>query len=227
MRNMQLHPKAARGFTLIEISVALLLVGLLLGAAIPAVQAVAATQLKKSVGQLAGMTREAYARSAISGKPHRIVMDLDEGSFWLEVSSGAFVLEVEKNNQLTEAELNTRKQDKLKKVLSVAKADVDERDRLKEELARGPSWSAVDDELGQHQKLPADCAFEKVWVAHQAEAFQRGQALLHFWPSGRTESAVIRLTDDPESLGRIISIKVNGLTGRTQIQDRAMEFPRQ
>ena len=100
-----------------------------------------------------------------------------------------------------------------------------EAERLKKQLNAGPTWTAVDDDLGHPQKLPSDCAFEKVWIAHQAEAFVRGQTQLYFWPSGRTESAVIRLTDDPEGNTRIISVKINGLTGRSQIADKALEIP--
>src|SRR5688572_14124898 len=91
------------GFTLIELSVALLLVGLLIGLALPAVGSVTAAGLRQSAGQIAGISREAYARAAISGKPHRLVMDLDEQTFWLEAANEHFVLEAEKTKQLTEA----------------------------------------------------------------------------------------------------------------------------
>lgn len=222
------HKSAARrGFTLIELSVALLLAALLVGVSIPAMRSVAATQLKRSAGQMAGLAREAYARSAVSGKPHRMVMDLDSGTFWLEEGSGTFALQFEKQKQLTEAELQERAQKKelSKFAIQPRESDLNESERLKAQLTRGPSWTAVEDDLGQPQKLPSDCAFEKVWVAHQAEAFVRGQSLLYFWPSGRTETAIIRLTDDPENNSRIISVKVNGLTGRTMVVDRALEIP--
>src|SRR5688572_21841897 len=127
---MTRHRHTSRGFTLIEVSVALLVAGLLLAIALPAVQSVTATQLRKSAGQISGMAREAYARAAISGKPHRVVLDLDENTFWMEMASGAFVLSVEKDKQLTEAELNEKKRTKAQ-VLAAAKADIEERDRLK------------------------------------------------------------------------------------------------
>jgi hypothetical protein len=211
-------------------SVALLLAALLVGISVPAIRSVTATQLKRSAGQIAGMAREGYARSAVSGKPHRLVMDLDEGTFWLEIGSGAFGLQLEKSKQLTESELAQRKLAKDPAQGSAYKfpvrdADLSEQDRLKKQLNAAPTWAPADDELGKPQKLPSDCAFEKVWVAHQAEAFVRGQTQLYFWPTGRTEGAVIRLTDDPEGRTRIISVKINGLTGRSQIADKALEIP--
>ncbi len=215
------------GFTLIELSVALLLAALLVGISIPAMRSVAATQLKRSAGQMAGLAREAYARAAISGKPHRMVMDLDAGMFWLEEGSGSFALQFEKQKQLTDAELAERAQKKElgKFTIQPRESDLNEQERLKAQLTRGPTWTAVGDELGTPQKLPADCGFEKVWVAHQAEAFVRGQSHLYFWPSGRTETAIIRLTDDVENNSRIISVKIHGLTGRAMVADRALEIP--
>jgi type II secretory pathway pseudopilin PulG len=216
------------GFTLMEIGVALVLAALMVAVAIPAVQSVTATQLRRSATQISGMTREAYARAAITGKPHRLVLDLEANTFWLEQASGYFVLHGEKAKQLSEAELTTAGPEKKTGLASFirSEADLDEGERLKVQLARGPEWSAAGDELGIPHRLPAECAFEKVWVAHQVEAFTRGQSHLYFWPSGQTESAVIRLTDDPESNGRIISVKVNGLTGRSAVVAGAAEVPR-
>ncbi|MEW5848386.1 MAG: prepilin-type N-terminal cleavage/methylation domain-containing protein [Myxococcota bacterium] len=226
--------KQPRGFTLIELSVALLLVGLLIGIGLPAVGAVTAAGLRQSAGQIAGISREAYARAAISGKPHRLVMDLDEQTFWLEVASDHFVLEAEKTKQLTEAEIKAQKEGGgagqglgggRSRILATSERDLDEGERLRLEVTRGPTWSPVEDELGQPHRLPSECAFEKVWVAHQAEAFVRGQSHLYFWPAGHAESAVIRLTDDEENASRVISVKVNGLTGRSAVLDKAVEIP--
>jgi prepilin-type N-terminal cleavage/methylation domain-containing protein len=210
-----------RGFTLIEISVGLFLAALLVGMSIPALRSVTATQLRRSAGMMAGMSREAYARAAISGKPHRIVINLDDNSFRLEMASGTFVLQAEKNRQLTEQELAEKKVPKSVE----SKRDLDEEERLRAQLAAGPQWQAVEDELGLPQFLPSDCVFERVWVAHQSEAFVRGESLVHYWPTGRAESAIVRLTDDAEAHSRIISVKINGLTGRAAVLDRAVEIP--
>jgi general secretion pathway protein H len=220
-----------RGFTLIEVSVALLLAALLIGLGLPAIQSVTASQLRASAGQVVGMTREAYARAALTGRPHRLVFDLEEETFRLEEASSHFALELEKSSQLTEAELKARADGTAapggarSRSLLRSESDLDEQERLKRQLSQGPQWSAVDDDLGKGYRLPSDCAFERVWVSHQAEAFTRGEAYLHFWPGGYTQNAIIRLTDDPENARRVISVKVNGLTGRAQVMDRALEIP--
>ncbi|MBI5497797.1 MAG: prepilin-type N-terminal cleavage/methylation domain-containing protein [Deltaproteobacteria bacterium] len=215
-----------RGFTLMELTVVLLIAALLVGVSIPALRSVTATQLKRAAGEISGMAREAYARAAISGKPQRLVLDLDEGAYWVEEGSGTFALQLEKARQLTEQEIQQRKAGTEVPAGGSARRDSDsEEEKLKEKLLAGPTWTEVEGDLGRHQKLPNDTAFEKVWVAHQSEAFQRGQSHLYFWPTGRTETAVIRLTDDPEGHTRIISVKINGLTGRSMVADRALEIP--
>ena len=92
-----MKPKSAhRGFTLIELGVVMGLLALVTAVAIPSFNAVTAAGLRSSVSMIAGMTREAYARAAITGKVHRIVFDLDKGSYWLERTEDRFVLPSEK-----------------------------------------------------------------------------------------------------------------------------------
>lgn len=211
----------------------MLLAALLVGMGIPALNALTASRLRTAAGQMAGMAREAYARAAITGKPHRIVLDIDEGTFRLEWAPTPFVLHKERARQLTEAENKDRKAGKdaadapggRSRLLATREADLDESERIKRDLEKPPEWVPVEDELGQPHKLPEDCGFEKVWVAHQSEPFSRGQSLLHFWSSGHTETAIIRLTDDVRDHSRVISVKINGLTGRAIVADRKLEFP--
>jgi general secretion pathway protein H len=84
--------RARQGFTLIELGIVLALVALATAVAIPSFNALAATGLRTSSSKLAGMVREAYARAAITGKVHRIVLELDQGAFWLERTDERFVL---------------------------------------------------------------------------------------------------------------------------------------
>lgn len=86
----------SRGFTLIELSIVLFIMAMMMAVAIPGVSALAATSLRESTAMIAGLTREAYARAAITGKVHRIVFDIDNGAFWLERTEDRFVLPSER-----------------------------------------------------------------------------------------------------------------------------------
>ncbi len=84
------------GFTLIELGIALGLLALVTAIAIPSFNAVTAAGMRSTTSMLAGLVREAYARAAITGKVHRIVLDMDAGAFWLERTNDSFVLPAEK-----------------------------------------------------------------------------------------------------------------------------------
>jgi general secretion pathway protein H len=80
------------GFTLIEIGVAIGLLAVIMSVALPSINSLTGVQLRSTSNTLVGLVREAYARAVITGKPHRIVFDIDNGAFWLERSEDRFVL---------------------------------------------------------------------------------------------------------------------------------------
>ena len=82
-----LHPMnkiPPKGFTVLELGIALVLLGLILGVSIPAVNSLSGAELKKQVGMFQGLIREAYARAALSGTPHRLVFEMDRNVYWVE-----------------------------------------------------------------------------------------------------------------------------------------------
>jgi hypothetical protein len=88
--------RRAAGFTLIEMGVVIALFALVTAVAIPSVNALSGAKLRSTTAMVVGLTREAYARAAITGKVHRIVFDIDKGLFWLERTEESFVLPSEK-----------------------------------------------------------------------------------------------------------------------------------
>ncbi|MBN2359587.1 MAG: hypothetical protein JXR83_09025 [Deltaproteobacteria bacterium] len=88
--------KYAAGFTLIELGIVLALLTLTAAIAIPSINSLSGARLRSITAMVSGLTREAYARAAITGKVHRIVFDIDKGLFWLERTEESFVLPSEK-----------------------------------------------------------------------------------------------------------------------------------
>ncbi len=66
------------GFTLVELAVVLVLVGLMLGLVIPRLPGVSEGQLEATADRIAGMTRHIYNEAALTGLEHRIRINLDE-----------------------------------------------------------------------------------------------------------------------------------------------------
>jgi type II secretory pathway pseudopilin PulG len=88
--------KNSAGFTLIELGVVIGLIAITTAIAIPSINALSGAKLRSTTAMVAGLTREAYARAAITGKVHRIVFDIDKGLFWLERTEESYVLPSEK-----------------------------------------------------------------------------------------------------------------------------------
>lgn len=73
-----------RAFTLIELIFVLVLMVLVAGFAIPKLSSILALNQKSSVFKLAGFLQRAHQMSILRGKNFRIVLDMDEKSFWIE-----------------------------------------------------------------------------------------------------------------------------------------------
>ncbi len=72
-----------RGFTLIELVVVLVILGVVALVALPRLGGFADSYLRSSARRLAGMIRYTQSRAALSGKEYRLYYDLDKGEYWL------------------------------------------------------------------------------------------------------------------------------------------------
>ena len=66
------------GFTLVELAVVVVLVGLLLGLVLPRLPGVGEDRLEATALRIAGMTRHIYNEAALTGLEHRIRIDLTQ-----------------------------------------------------------------------------------------------------------------------------------------------------
>jgi general secretion pathway protein H len=64
------------GFTLVELAVVLVLVGLLLGLVLPRLPGIGEDRLEATARHIAGMTRHIYNEAALTGQEHLIRFDL-------------------------------------------------------------------------------------------------------------------------------------------------------
>src|SRR5215470_2099673 len=87
-----------RGFTLIEIMVVLAIVSLMLTGVIVSARSLAKTDLRSSSSQMASGIRYLFDRARSTGKYYRLVIDLDAGRYWAEVSDDRFLMLREKES---------------------------------------------------------------------------------------------------------------------------------
>ena len=215
---------ADRGMTLLEIGIALAIVGLMVFVAVPSIEAYAGVRAREEAGRISGAIRYMYGYSALSGKVCRIVFDFDERAWWTECTEGRFTVEREKEKSRDGAKVDEdakkKGKDRDKFKAKVEPRDEGEAMRLKVE-AKAEFAEFKDDEMSK-RKLP-DGANMAVWVAHQREKYTKGQALLFFFPQGNTERAQIYVSSDN---GDVYTLVVSPLNGKVRVVDQELEVPR-
>jgi len=93
-----------RGFTLVEIMVVLVIIGLMFSGLVLGMGALEKERLRSSTLKLASAFRYAYSQSAITGKGYRVVIDLDRNIFYLEEAEPGRILISEEDEEEEESE---------------------------------------------------------------------------------------------------------------------------
>jgi len=204
-----------RGMTLIELSFVAIMIVALTMIAIPSVTNITRADLRATASRLSATMRYAFDLATRKSASFRLVLDLDEQSYWLESTTEGFRLDREK-------------EDVVRGVL----AEREEKRRFfhKSAFDDGTVWqpkkraafSAAALPLTPKIELPSGVGFKDVWVDHQTESVTAGRAFVYFFPTGITQQAVIHLVDDSDNVYTLWS---EPLTGRVRIYPELREAP--
>ena len=217
-----------QGFTLLELIVVMLIIGLIAGLSIRGLRSLAKSDLRTSAAKLSGAMRYLFDRASTTGKYHRLVIDVDEGRYWAEVSDDRFFLPREPE---TEEELAKK---------AKAEAKQDEEDERRAEMASAASdvdMSKLEPQDFRPQRVrfgafketalkPVTMSKTKVvdvFVPRVAELVTHGRAYIYFFPLGQTEPAIVHLSD-PEGETEY-SLVVHPITGQVRIYNEYIQPP--
>jgi general secretion pathway protein H len=232
--NVRLRSRSSSGgFTLIEIMVAFAIIALVAAASLKGFRSLTRADLRSSTVKLSGAIKYLFDRASTTGKHHRLVLDLNEGRYWAEVSDDRFYIPRDAES-LQEARRREEKE-----------AGEDEEAVRRREEAAGSGLSATSSydpsklEMGDFRpKRARFAAFKEtalkpmalknaqilsVYTPRLADAVTTGRAYIYFFPMGQTEPAIVTLSD-PSGETRY-SLVVHPLTGRVHIYDKEVPPP--
>jgi type II secretion system protein H len=210
------------GFTLLEMVVVLLVVGLVAAVSVVGLRAITSARLREEAGRLAAVIRATYALAVTSGRAHRLVFDLDASSYSVEVTEDPVLLAQEKERAVEGARVEEDEERPRGSSLGIGP----ETPRLPR-----PGWRKVGkEEIGlfdtarQEVKLPGDVLFDGVFTTHQVHTYTRGRCELYFFPQGWTEGAIVYLKEKGEA-GETFSLEVDALTARVTLHPQKIAVP--
>lgn len=193
-------PRPERGFSLMEIMVVLLVMGLIVGLVLPNIgRSLDKMRLRSEAQTLQAVMRYARSRAMTRWTPHAVVIDLDNGTYYLEAAP------VEDGPETSDAE-------------SAATAA----EGASAAASEPPAEDAGEDEvMGHAYTLPEGYRFEHFSFGGQdKEGFadgdppvEQGVVAVIFQATGAASGGQIELVNDED---KRIRIRVLGLTGRVE-----------
>jgi general secretion pathway protein H len=211
-----------RGVTLLEVLIVVALIGVLAGAVVFGSGMVGSSRMRSAGMLIISGVRLGLTRANATGRPVRMVFDLETDRVVLEESASRVMLrekEEEENTgggaeAATEAERKARAE--AERILEGPRAP-----RASFKPVKQFGFDA--DDPAQGRELGKGVSFRQVQTEHDGQPRQEGRAYLYFWPGGGTEHAAIQLQRTGDEEG--ITIIVSALTGRARIERGKANLP--
>jgi prepilin-type N-terminal cleavage/methylation domain-containing protein len=233
MTHQMTSTRAQRGMTVLEIMIVLAVVGGLFLVVRTGFRAVTKADLVENANELTAVMRRASQVAVEHGELHRVVLDLENQAYVLEVCQGETA--IQRNEQINAGDEDAQRAiERGKQRLSnlpadaLAAGDPDMAARraialaghhVADRLCKPATDSLTGDAEGKgwQRELRKDkgIKFKQVWVQHRDDGVTKGQVAIYFFPIGSSEKSVIELTDGSETF----TVLVFGLTGRVELRD--------
>ena len=205
------------------------LIALVVGSAATGLRSLAKSDLRSSAAKMAGAIRYLFDRASTTGKVHRLVLDIDKGRYWAEVSDDHFIMAGGRETE----DSRKKEADKLAKEAEDAKKRAEEKLGLDELQARykPEEFRPKRAQFGAFKETvvkPVDlkgALIADIYTPRLAEPLNAGQGFIYFFPLGMTEAAIVHLSDKKRDA--VYSLVVHPLTGRVQIKNFYVEPPLQ
>lgn len=199
------------GFTIIELSVTIAIVAIILGVVLMGVSNIHKTDLSTSASKIQSAIIYLYNLSAINNRNYRLVLDIDNNSFWGEMLQGETPCE----RYLLPSE--EEKKWSLKKIIK--KPQEEKQNEEENEEGKG-SFSVIKDNLLTKKELPAKVKFSAIMTTHYKEPVKEGVAEVNFFPDGYVEKAYVYLAYEDE----IYTVETLPLMGTAKVHPEEIDI---
>jgi prepilin-type N-terminal cleavage/methylation domain-containing protein len=184
-----------KGFTTIEVLLVIVLLGLIASSVIPNVTGIFRVGVKSSVRRFAAIVKFAYDQSILTGRIHRIVLNLDEQSWKVEAAeAGQLPIDSKRLGLLPEG--------------------MREGDRVTVE----PAFK----EAGQNlfDKMPKGVRLVEVdsWRLGEGVVARKGEISIYSYPSGYIDEVTVTLAEEGRENVQKFLVTTRSLTGRIKVE---------
>jgi general secretion pathway protein H len=237
---------SSQGFTLIEIIIVLAIVGLIASLGVGGLRRLAKSDLRGEATHLSGAMRFLFDRASTTGKTHRLVLDLEGGRYWAEVTDDKFFVprDTETPAETRKREEEEAKEDEEKKAAQEKASSSAAADMFGSSSGSGlPMNSSYDPaklDIGEFKpKRARFAAFKEmalkpvtlkkkviirsVYTPRSTEPITSGRAYVYFFPLGQTEASIVSLSD-PDG-DTIYSLVAHPITGRIRVYNQEVKPP--
>lgn len=233
--NYAANRSANRGVTLVETMVVLVLVGLLVSAAVLGVGSVGSSRLRGAAATVIAYSRVATTRANATGRPVRMVFDLEKGRIWLEESATSRALRTDpkvlESTKAPAADDQYQGPDAARAREAQAEGEAEAERFIEGKGKQRSSFLPVKgldiggESAGESHDLGKSIEYHQVQTEHDLEPHTEGRAYLYFWPGGDTEWASVQLCRSGEKASGL-TVLVSPLTGRAKIERGYVELPK-
>jgi prepilin-type N-terminal cleavage/methylation domain-containing protein len=197
------------GLTLIELMVAMAIVGIIFAVAATSLRTAFNVDLKKSSARLASTLRYLSNKAVTEHKYLRMVYDIDGGTYRVEESGDPFVISREDEE--------TKEKEKKEKAEKQKTANENEPPPPEEK----PTFTEAEGPLVRSVKLPSGVKFKDISVSYLKDKKESGEIYTYFFPDGFATATLINLQNDSDE--DHYSIELFPLSGMVRVEGEYKE----